>query len=206
MYKIYINDTPILLMNTQEKEELLPSDKNILIAKYLGKSKYLLTYIDLLEKSKKFDSVVIYTENYNKLVDDFKGLYKIIEAAGGVVQNEKNEILMIYRLGYWDLPKGKIDKGESSEIAAVREVNEETGINQIELGALLTETYHTYKNEKGRRILKRTYWYRMQTQNQKLIPQTEENIEIAEWISLEKFLSENRLVYRSILDVLSFIQ
>jgi len=193
-------------MNTQEKEELLPSDKNILIAKYLGKSKYLLTYIDLLEKSKKFDSVVIYTENYNKLVDDFKGLYKIIEAAGGVVQNEKNEILMIYRLGYWDLPKGKIDKGESSEIAAVREVNEETGINQIELGALLTETYHTYKNEKGRRILKRTYWYRMQTQNQKLIPQTEENIEIAEWISLEKFLSENRLVYRSILDVLSFIQ
>ncbi len=206
MYKIYINDTPILLMNTQEKEELLPSDKNILIAKYLGKSKYLLTYIDLLEKSKKFDSVVIYTENYNKLVDDFKGLYKIIEAAGGVVQNEKNEILMIYRLGYWDLPKGKIDKGESSEIAAVREVNEETGINQIELGALLTETYHTYKNEKGRRILKRTYWYRMQTQDQKLIPQTEENIEIAEWISLEKFLSENRLVYRSILDVLSFIQ
>ena len=206
MYKIYINDTPILLMNTQEKEELLPSDKNILIAKYLGKSKYLLTYIDLLEKSKKFDSVVIYTENYNKLVDDFKGLYKIIEAAGGVVQNEKNEILMIYRLGYWDLPKGKIDKGESSEIAAVREVNEETGINQIELGALLTETYHTYKNEKGRRILKRTYWYRMQTQNQKLIPQTEENIEIAEWISLKKFLSENRLAYRSILDVLSFIQ
>jgi len=123
MYKIYINGTPILLMNTQEKEELLPSAENILMAKYLGKPKYLLTYIDLLEKSKKFDSVVIYTENYNKLVDDFKGLYKIIEAAGGVVFNEKNEILMIFRLGYWDLPKGKIDKGETAKIAGMMSAN-----------------------------------------------------------------------------------
>ena len=193
-------------MNTQEKEELLPSQENILMAKYLGKPKYLLTYIDMLEKSKKFDSVVIYTENYEKLVADFKGLYKIIEAAGGVVFNDKNEILMIYRLGYWDLPKGKIDKGESPEKAAVREVNEETGISRIKLGPLLTETYHTYKNGKGKRILKRTYWYRMETQDQKLIPQIEENIEIAEWVSLEKFLSKNRLAYRSIMDVLSFIQ
>ena len=73
MYKIYINGTPIFLMNTQEKEQLLPSSENILTAKYLGKPKYLLTYIDLLEKSKKFDLVVIYTDNYEKLIDDFPG-------------------------------------------------------------------------------------------------------------------------------------
>ncbi len=206
MYKIYINDTPIFLMNTEEHRNMLPSSKNILVTKYLGKPKYLLTYIDMLEKTKKFDSVVIYAEDYDKLVGNFKGLYKIIEAAGGVVFNEHNEILMIFRLGYWDLPKGKIDKGENPQTAAVREVNEETGINQIELGALLTETYHTYKNGKGKRILKRTYWYRMKTVNQPLTPQTEENIEIAEWITLEKFLTEKRLTYRSIMDVLSFIQ
>ena len=206
MYKIYINDTPIFLMNTEEKEELLPSSENILIAKYLGKSKFLLTYIDMLEKSKKFDSVVIYSDDYKKLVDDFKGLYKLIEAAGGVVFNEKNELLMIYRLGIWDLPKGKIDDGESPEEAAVREVEEETGINEIELGPLLTKSYHTYKNGKGKRILKRTYWFRMKTKDQKLVPQAEENIEIAEWISLKKYLSENRLTYRSIMDVISAVQ
>lgn len=206
MYKIYINDTPIFLMNTQEMGELLPSSKNILTTKYLGKSKYLLTYIDMLEKSKKFDGVVIHSENFKKLEKDFKGLYKIIEAAGGVVFNEKNEILMIYRLETWDLPKGKIDEGETPDAAAVREVEEETGINQIKLGPLLTKTYHTYKNGKGKRILKRTYWYRMDTKDQTLIPQTEENIEIAEWISLEKFLAKNRKAYNSIMDVLSCVQ
>jgi 8-oxo-dGTP pyrophosphatase MutT (NUDIX family) len=206
MYKIYINDTPIFLMNTQEKRDMLPSSKNNLLVKYLGKPKSLLTYIDMLEKTKKFDSVIIYSEDYKKLVDNFKGLYKIIEAAGGVVFNDQNEILMIFRLGVWDLPKGKIDEGEKPEEAAVREVNEETGINQIELGPLLTETYHTYKNGKGKRILKRTYWYRMKTHNQKLIPQTEEHIEIAEWATLSNFLSENRQAYPSIMDVLSFVQ
>jgi 8-oxo-dGTP pyrophosphatase MutT (NUDIX family) len=206
MYKIYINDTPIFLMNTQDNRELLPSSENILIAKYLGKPKYLLTYIDMLEKSKKFDAVVLHSENYEKLVEDFKGLYKIIEAAGGVVFNDKNEILMIYRLQIWDLPKGKIDDGETPEATAVREVEEETGINNIQIGPLITKTYHTYKNGKRKRILKRTYWYRMETKDQKLIPQAEENIEIAEWILLEKFLSEKRKAYRSIMEVLSCAQ
>jgi 8-oxo-dGTP pyrophosphatase MutT (NUDIX family) len=206
MYKIYINDTPILLMNTQEQCSMLPFKGNNLIVKYLGKSKFLLTYIDMLEKTKKFDSVIIYSEDYERLVGDFKGLFKKIDAAGGVVFNDRNEILVIFRLGVWDLPKGKIDEGENPQEAALREVNEETGINQIELGPLLTETYHTYKNGKGKRILKRTYWYQMKTHDQKLIPQAEENIEIAEWVKLEKFLSENRLTYPSIMNVLSFIQ
>lgn len=206
MYKIYINDTPIFLMNTQEQRNMLPPAKNILVGKYAGKPKYLLTYIDLLEKTAKFDSVVVYAEDDEKLVEDFKSLFKHIEAAGGVVFNEYDEILLIYRLGYWDLPKGKIDEGENHESAAIREVTEETGIKQIELGPLLTETYHTYKNDNGKRVLKRTYWYLMKTQKQDLIPQTEENIEMAEWVTLKKFLAENRRTYRNILDVLATIQ
>ena len=206
MYKIYINDTPIFLMNTKEMRNMLPSSENNLTVKYAGKSKYLLNYIDMLEKTKKFDSIVIHSDDDKKLVEDFKGLYQLIEAAGGVVFNNREEILMIYRLDHWDLPKGKIDEGEKPEQAALREVKEETGINNIELGPLITETYHTYKNKKGKRILKRTYWYKMATEDQELIPQTEENIEIAEWITLNEFYADDRIAYKSILDVLSCFQ
>ena len=193
-------------MNTEELDNMLPASGNNLTAKYLGKSKYLLNYIDLLEKSKKFDALFIHAEDGEQLFNDFKELYKLIEAAGGVVFNEKNEILMIYRLDYWDLPKGKIDKGESPEEAAVREVIEETGIDNITLGPQLTITYHTYKSNNGKRILKRTYWYEMKTHDQKLVPQKEENIEIAEWTTIPDFYEKNRIAYKSILDVLSTVQ
>ncbi len=206
MYKIYINDTPLLLLNTQEYRKLLPLPKNWLGGKYTGKPKNLLTYIDLLEKTGKFDSVVVYFDDLQKLIDDFESLYKIIEAAGGIVFNDQNEILVIYRLDHWDLPKGKIDPGESRESAALREVKEETGIENLELTVPITLTRHTYKNDNGNRILKLTHWFSMKTRDKHLVPQTEENIEIAEWIGLKRFFSENRKAYKSILDVLAFFQ
>ena len=109
---------------------------------------------------------------------------------------------MIFRRDYWDLPKGKIDPGESKEEAAVREVEEETGLKNIALGPLLTETYHTYRTKKGNRILKRTYWFRMDAPNQELIPQTEEDIEQAIWQDLHTFLPTSPVIYKSILEVL----
>ncbi|BFG69585.1 hypothetical protein KACHI17_04660 [Sediminibacterium sp. KACHI17] len=110
---------------------------------------------------------------------------KIIKAAGGLVLNEKQEILMIFRRGKWDLPKGKLDEGETIETCAVREVMEETGLSDVTLGPLLTVTHHTYfdpwiKEE----VIKETYWYQMQaTVDQTLIPQTSEDIEVIEWVS-----------------------
>jgi mutator protein MutT len=120
--------------------------------------------------------------------DAFKGYTKdkiIIQAAGGLVFNEKNELLMIYRRGFWDLPKGKVDEGETLEQCAVREVQEETGLQNIMLGDFLTTTYHTYA-QKGQTILKPSHWYKMQNWgNETLIPQTEEDITAIKFVSKE---------------------
>lgn len=103
-------------------------------------------------------------------------------AAGGLVLNERNELLMIFRRGKWDLPKGKLDEGETIEACAVREVEEETGLRNIQLNELIDTTQHTY-TEKGKTIEKLTYWYSMQTDSkQQLIPQTEEDIQQIKWI------------------------
>lgn len=202
MYKIYINETPLILATEAEVKELGPASENEIIVPYRGKAKYLLNYIDTLEKSRKFSRIILYYKELDELWKDFKSLYKLIEAAGGLVENEHEELLFIHRLGFWDLPKGKIDKGEEKEAAAVREVEEETGLAQIVLGEPLKTTYHTYRNRKDKRVLKRTYWYKMKAPSQELTPQTEENIELAVWMSAEAFWAEDRKVYKNILEVL----
>src|SRR5215510_275068 len=100
---------------------------------------------------------------------------KKIIAAGGLVVNDRDELLMIFRRGKWDLPKGKLDKGESLKDCAIREVEEETGLKNITLGPPLIITYHTY-HEGARFILKESHWYKMSVSGQQnLVPQTEED-------------------------------
>ena len=202
MYKIYINETPLLLFDAGKGAQLPAVGPQEMLIRYTGKAKFLLNYADMLEKTQRYDRVIIYAEDYDKLVEDFKGNYKILEAAGGMVYNEEGEVLMIFRRDFWDLPKGKIDPGESKEQAAVREVAEETGLQKIQLGPQLTETYHTYRTKKGKRILKRTYWFRMDAPSQALIPQAEEDIEQAIWQNLNTFLGTSPVIYKSILEVL----
>ena len=202
MYKIYINETPVLLTTTEDAQKYGPPTDTLLVLRYAGKKKFLINIVNQLENSDRFDMVVVFHKDVKELWETFCDIYKIIEAAGGVVFNQKKEILMIYRRGYWDLPKGKIDKGESPEVASVREVAEETGISQISLGDHLIDTWHTY-TEKGKRILKRTYWFKMDTTQTQLIPQTEEDIEQAIWQHPLAFLEKPRKVYRSILEVVN---
>lgn len=105
-----------------------------------------------------------------------------IEAAGGWVQNSFNQNLFIHRLGFWDLPKGKIEKNETPEIAAIREVMEEVGLEGLKIIAPLPKTYHTYQMH-GNRVLKTTHWFKMQTQYTGLLkPQVEEDITEAVWL------------------------
>lgn len=205
MYKIYINDTPLYLMQAAKREDIeAPEQEGRLIARYPGSAKYLLNYADMLEKSKRFDSIILYSSDLKKLHEDFLSHYDLIDAAGGLVLTPEQKILLIFRLGHWDLPKGKIEPGETPEEAAVREVEEETGITQLERGPLFDITYHTYRLGSGKRCLKRTYWFRMSAPEQSLRLQTEEGIEQALWMEPDHMLGDerSRLFYRSIRDLL----
>lgn len=141
------------------------------------------------------------TENQTVLVQGdlnqnwnwFCANYKLVEAAGGLVENEDGNWLFIYRNEMWDLPKGKLEKGEGIEKCAVREVAEECGIEEPEIVKSLSTTYHTYQL-KDKRILKPTYWFLMKSSDKsQLEPQTEEGITEVKWVSTNeaKKLSES---------------
>lgn len=203
MYKIYINDRPLTVCATSDLPDLPPEDEYHLIARYPGKPKFILNYVDTLEKgSPRVLAITLHADDVEALWDDFRRHFHWLEAAGGLVTNSNNEWLLIFRRGYWDLPKGKIDDGESHEAAALREVREETGLRQLSLGPLLHTTYHTYRDRRKRRILKPTYWFRMTTAETELIPQQEEDIDQAVWMDEAAFFSEPRPVYNSIRDVM----
>jgi mutator protein MutT len=203
MYKIYINGTPLFLTSTKDFPSLKLEGDNFIKMRYIGKKKFLHNYLDLLEKNTSFDAIVLHSLDLEKLWEHFCSIFKIIEAAGGIVKNENEEVLMIYRMGYWDLPKGKIEKGESREEAAIREVQEETGIQSVDLQELIHTTYHTYKSKKGKKILKVSYWYTMETSDSDLIPQAEEGIEQAIFVKLGSFFSQPKKIYGNILDVVA---
>jgi 8-oxo-dGTP pyrophosphatase MutT (NUDIX family) len=133
----------------------------------------------------QFHAGIIFDNDFKKLQTDFFKHFSLIKAAGGLVKNKKGEILLIFRRGKWDLPKGKLDENETIEQCAKREVQEETGLQELETGKLIQITYHTY-TEFGKHILKESHWYNMKsTGNEKLVPQTEEDITEIIWVKKE---------------------
>ena len=177
MYTIFVNENAIFL------SESIQNNLDIKSVNYQGIDLNLI--INQLENN-ELKSIHIYHHNLEKLWQDFQLHFKIIEAAGGLVYNEKGETLWIYRHDKWDLPKGKIEPNESIENGAIREVEEECGVTNLTLEGLITKTYHVYKH-KGKRILKITYWYKMSVFQQKeLTPQIEEGITKVEWIGANK--------------------
>lgn len=201
-YKIFINGTPLYLTEKGGAAALgLSASKTVVTGHYNGSKKWLFPYIHLPESTENYDAIVLESNDLPQLWADFQTLFKVVEAAGGYVENAAGELLLIFRRGSWDLPKGKIDPGESHSEAALREVTEETGIQNLELGQFLTTTFHTYEH-KGKRVLKPTYWYKMRTSDTTLIPQTEEDIEQAIWEKADDFLAKKPVVYASLMDVI----
>lgn len=199
--KVYFNDKPLFLADalTPEIEPYVHHDDAVFIDEF--SSPGIKSMIHEMRDEKIHAGIFVHSD----LEALKKALFKkftIIKAAGGLVENESGQLLFIFRRGKWDLPKGKLDKKESLEAAAVREIKEETGLKEVVLKTHLTNTFHTY-DESGHHILKETHWYRMQsTSDQPLVPQIEEQITAIEWAdpgNLKKYLSNT---FHAITDVL----
>lgn len=170
--------------------------------------RYVYTDVDQLTsilnnqaKARVQKPILIYSFDLNKLWRKFTQLYKVIDAAGGIIMNDKDEVLFIFRKGKWDLPKGKVDEGELIKDAAEREVKEECGIKDLQVGKLFGYTYHTY-NENKRKILKRTYWYEMHSEDKTFVPQLEEDITEVTWIPKSKLQGILNKSFRSVADLI----
>lgn len=193
MYKIFINDKPFIIANSAFTDNSFPSFD---FEEKLFETKIAEVFAN------QFTGVIFKCKDEELVFDKFAKHFKIIEAAGGLVFNSKNQLLLIERLGVWDLPKGKIDKGETPEKAAAREVEEECAVTRLTIENLVCKSYHTYFF-KEKHILKRTYWYKMNTNfNKNLVPQTEEDITKVEWQNFTKNDIETLNTYESIKDVL----
>jgi 8-oxo-dGTP pyrophosphatase MutT (NUDIX family) len=181
MYKIYVNGRLLILLSETELKTIAPTpDKTTLVSAFVGKKKIFRQHVDLLNKSPEMKQVYIWSSDLTHMWQEFTEAFQLIVAAGGLVTNEAGEILVFLRHGVWDLPKGKIDPGEVPTEAALREVEEECGITDLILGQFICHSYHTYQGPK-KMVLKKTWWYHMQSKQSDLVPQAEEGIELVIW-------------------------
>ena len=199
MYKVFINEKRILLTNIFNN---IFSEPNMKIIRYVDK-RSLLSEIEHIENGiTKENTIIFESENIEALRNDFISLHKLIHAAGGVVRNEGGEILFIYRLNRWDLPKGKIEIYEDAQEAAIREVIEETNLRNPHISKELSSTFHTYRKG-NERILKKTRWFEMRVSGeQNPIPQTKEKITDVRWFSVTDIQTALKSTYSSIQDLL----
>lgn len=201
-YKIYINESPLWLLPLGVSEADVKLPHSLLHAEYRGRPKMLFNYIDLLEKSIKHDGVIVQYHDVKKLYKDLKSLYTYIKAAGGVVRRDDGKILLIHRMGYWDLPKGKQDPGESMKETALREVEEEVGLHQLVLEWKIGKTYHSFRTN-SKRVMKKVNWYAMYTPNpEEIVLQYSESIDDAAWIDPKSFSRLKLKTYRSVEDII----
>lgn len=199
MYKVYFDQRTIVL-TTQFDKYYRKYDG--LFVKYLNEIQ--LAYVmELFRNIKEIKNVFIIHYDIEKIFNEFKTFFNSLEAAGGLVYNSRGQVLVIKRRGLWDLPKGKMEPGESPDKCAVREVKEECSINSLQINDLLDITYHSYF-QGGSMMLKKTYWYKMFHDGESsLSPQIEEDITEVKWVNPEDLPEIKQNTYPSIVDVLN---
>ena len=177
MYKVFVNDKPLFLTNEISKET------NFQI--------FLLESVDIVQLivkifQNKIEKAYLYHPDEKEIMKTLKAKIPVSKAGGGLVYNKKGQVLFIFRGGKWDLPKGGTEKGEEIEFTAMREVEEETGVNQLRITKKLQKTYHIFKRN-GVYRLKITHWFEMKTDFEgELIPQANEGIEKVAWLNPEE--------------------
>ena len=197
---IFFENTPVYLSNDliSYREDLLTED-TLLINKFTNR--WLDEFLQKQEW-KNYSKVIVLGENISNLKKKFFGNFKIIKAGGGLVLNEKGELLLIFRRGKWDLPKGKLEEGEAIDECALREVQEETGLKKVSLSKPLGSTFHTYY-ERNKWILKESIWFQMMTNSEEqLIPQQEEDITEIKWVSLDQVKNYEQNIYPALIPLI----
>jgi 8-oxo-dGTP pyrophosphatase MutT (NUDIX family) len=199
--KVWFNDKPLFLCDqlTREINAYAHHDDAVLIDEFSPPAVNSMIHEMRLEK---VHAGIFLHSDLGVLKKAFWKKFTKVEAAGGLVENEEGAYLFMLRRGRWDLPKGKLDPGETLEECALREVREETGLQDILKGAFLLTTYHTY-DENGKHVLKETSWYRMQAKShQPFKPQAEEQITEIRWVKRGEIAPLLQHTFSSIVDVM----
>lgn len=199
--KIYFNDKPLFLAERLEGELLPYSTHDDAVIMDELSAPAINTILHEMRQEKVHAGIFLHND-LDELKTKIFRKFTMVPAAGGLVMNENDEVLMIFRRGHWDLPKGKLDEGETIENCAIREVQEETGLQDVTLIKPLVITYHTYE-ESGHHILKDSHWYLMTAHSsQRLVPEEVEQISEIKWVSKTEAIEIAKNTYPSIADVL----
>lgn len=197
---IYFGNRPLVLSNPLTKPETIFKPIDYVLVETVFTKEKVKGMIERMLQPNLDGGIFEYTST-DDLLEAFKEEMIVLEAGGGFVYTPQHTILLIFRRGKWDLPKGKLDAGEIMEECALREVQEETGLQQVVIQTPLTTTWHTYHQD-GQLILKESHWYLMQApEEEALTPQTDEDIEVCKWVhinDLDRYLQNTQ---PSILDV-----
>lgn len=201
-YKIYFGNRVLILTDKVTKT----FEKNDgLFYKFSDKDE-LKEILYAFEEFSFVPVLYVLAQDAEKVMEHIKSFYTILEAAGGIVKRPDGKFLGIFRNNVWDLPKGKVEKGEFYKQTALREVEEECGLTNLEVGNRLLDTYHTY-NLKGKKILKRTIWYEMSINtDQQPVLQAEEGITNYQWFDTNNIGEALKNTYESLRDVFKQVQ
>jgi 8-oxo-dGTP pyrophosphatase MutT (NUDIX family) len=196
-YTIHIEGRPVVIAASAEP---VPPDANWLVLR-VNDLREVRPAVKQFAQRIELAGMLLHADDPGPVWKEFKGGYRFVQAAGGAVTDEHGRLLAIHRLGRWDLPKGKVDKGEAIPAAAVREVREECGLRKVDLQAPLCDTWHTYERN-GEQHLKRTDWFLMRaSSHEELVAQAEEDIGDVRWLDAAGVKALKADTYPSLLSV-----
>ncbi len=203
MYKIYFGSR-LLLLTHDVDEAMSAADVNAL-HKYATLNE-LRQFVDKFKHGQHLGVGCVYFHDLDTLWSSFCQLFRPVVAAGGLVRSGEGKYLIIRRLGVVDLPKGKSENDETPSQTALREVEEETGLQHLHLGDEICKTYHTYPFG-DQTVLKTTHWFRMSVDGAPTpTPQTEENIAEATWLTADEVKALIAETYASLKCVLEEVR
>ncbi|MFZ1331973.1 MAG: NUDIX domain-containing protein [Flavobacteriales bacterium] len=192
-YTVYIENKPLII-----SESPMETPITGVLHERIYAAEELTTAVKTLVDHSDVLSAHLWSPDIEGVWEEFRSMYKFIVAAGGAVTDEDGRLLVIKRLGKWDLPKGKVEPDEAIEAAAIREVQEECGLKELKIIAPMPSTWHTYER-KGKMFLKRTDWYLMRGSSKEVLtPQMDEDIEEVRWMDSEEVAKMKEVTYPSL--------